>query len=123
MAAGMQEAPHVSCDTVDNLLKQVNNSQVTTNKNAYDTHLLCMLQYGCCISPTSVVGPPGLLAIWIGIWNQRVRGFTSQQTAFKSWSVGGHWNLAQYFATLPGHRWIKKVVGMDGNRGVDALVL
>ena len=46
------------------------------------------------------------------IWNERVRGFTSQ-TASKSWSeicLRHHWNVAQYFATLPVHRWIKRVM-------------
>ena len=58
----------------------------------------------------------GLLAVpWheiIHIWNDRVRAFTLQ-TGSKSWSeicLRHHWNLAQYFATLPGHRWIKKAL-------------
>ena len=46
------------------------------------------------------------------IWNQRVRAFTSR-IGSKSWSeisLRYHWNLAQYFATLPRHRWIKTVL-------------
>ena len=44
--------------------------------------------------------------------NKRVRAFTSQ-TGSKSWSefcLKHHWNLAQNFATLPGRRWIKRVL-------------
>ena len=46
------------------------------------------------------------------IWNERVRVFTLQ-AASKSWSelcLRHHWNVAQYFATLPGHRWIKRIL-------------
>ena len=35
------------------------------------------------------------------------------QAASKSWSelcLRRHWNVAQYFATLPGHRWIKRIL-------------
>ena len=50
------------------------------------------------------------------------RGFTSQ-TASKSWSeicLRHHWNLAQYFATLPVHRWIKRVMAWhpEGHRRI-----
>ena len=59
------------------------------------------------------------------IWNERVRAFTSQ-TASKSWSeicLRHHWNLAQYFATLPGHRWIKRVMAWQpqGRRRIGRL--
>ena len=66
----------------------------------------------------SVVGPPRNMdwaLPWheiLHIWNERVRAFTSQ-TGSKSWSeicLRHHWNLAQYFATLPEHRWIKRVL-------------
>ena len=68
----------------------------------------------------SVVGPPRNMdwaLPWheiLHIWNERVRAFTSQ-TGSKSWSeicLRHHWNLAQYFATLPGHRWIKRVFSL-----------
>ena len=48
----------------------------------------------------SVVGPPHNMA-----WALPRRP--------RSWSaicLRHHWNLAQYFATLPGHRWIKRVL-------------
>ena len=66
----------------------------------------------------SVVGPP-LNMDWtlpwhevLHIWNERVRVFTLQ-AASKTWSelcLRHHWNVAQYFATLPGHRWIKRIL-------------
>ena len=65
----------------------------------------------------SVVGPPRNMdwtLPWhevLHIWNERVRVFT-WQAASKTWSelcLRHHWNVAQYFATLPGHRWIKKI--------------
>ena len=48
------------------------------------------------------------------IWNERVRAFTSQIGSEKNiWSeicLRHHRNLAQCFATLPRHRWIKTVL-------------
>ena len=52
----------------------------------------------------------GLLATCI--WNDRVRVFTWQAASI-TWSelcLRHHWNVAQYFATLPGHRWIKRIL-------------
>lgn len=66
----------------------------------------------------SVVGPPRNMdwtLPWhevLHIWNERVRVFT-WQAASKTWSelcLRHHWNVAQYFATLPGHRWIKRIL-------------
>ena len=70
----------------------------------------------------SVVGLPRNMD-WTLPWheilhsrNERVRVFTLQ-AASKSWSELWHelclrhyWNVEQYFATLPGHRWIKRIL-------------
>ena len=66
----------------------------------------------------SVVGPPRNMdwtLPWqeaLRIWDERVQVFTLQ-AASKSWSelcLRHHWNVAQYFATLPGNRWNKKIL-------------
>ena len=66
----------------------------------------------------SVVGPPRNMdwtLPWhevLHIWNDRVRVFTWQAASI-TWSelcLRHHWNVAQYFATLPGHRWIKRIL-------------
>ena len=57
-----------------------------------------------------------ILEFWVLLrWYPLLRwvGSLALQAASKSWSelcLRHHWNVAQYFATLPGHRWIKRIL-------------
>ena len=66
----------------------------------------------------SVVGPPRNVdwtQPWHEIlhqWNGRIQSFMGQLKC-KPWSemcLQHHWNLAHYFALLPDHRWLKRVL-------------
>ena len=66
----------------------------------------------------SVVGPPRNIdwtLPWHEIlhqWNGRIQRFMGQSRC-KPWSemcLRHHWNLAHYFALLPDHRWLKRVL-------------
>ena len=66
----------------------------------------------------SVVGPPRNIdwtLPWHEIrhqWNGRIQRFMGQ-SGCKPWSeicLRHHWNLAHYFALLPNHRWLKRVL-------------
>ena len=67
----------------------------------------------------SVVGPPRNMdwrtLPWHEIlhqWNGRIQRFMGQSRC-KPWSemcLRHHWNLAHYFALLPDHRWLKRVL-------------
>lgn len=76
----------------------------------------CLTQYGHCISPTfrSVVHGCGKCHSikCFQMWKECVRIFTVR-TASTSWSKK---NVPQYFATLPAHRWIKRVLAWELER-------
>ena len=57
-------------------------------------------------------------------WNGRIQNFMGQLKC-KPWSemcLQHHWNLAHYFALLPDHRWLKRVLHWNpcGRRRLDA---